>query len=197
MRREERVDLVKAWFMLSLAFAILLREPHLARFESAKISFLVSFAFASVTVGTGFVLHELAHRFVARKLGFVAEFRAWDAGLLLALVMSFFGFIFAAPGAVVISGHVRRSESGIIAAAGPLANIVLALAFLPLLFVDSLSLLGWYGLSVNSLLAAFNLLPFLAFDGAKVLAWSKAAYVGLFFFSVFLVFLRELLSFFF
>ena len=57
-----------------------------------------------VSVGLGFVLHELSHKFVAVHYGFYAEYRKWVQGLILALVTAYFGFVFAAPGAVYIHG---------------------------------------------------------------------------------------------
>ncbi|HQM95337.1 MAG TPA: site-2 protease family protein, partial [Methanofastidiosum sp.] len=58
-----------------------------------------------IIVGAAFLLHELSHKFTAIKYGYFAQFRLWQTGLLLALLMSFaVGFVFAAPGAVYIYG---------------------------------------------------------------------------------------------
>jgi Zn-dependent protease len=51
--------------------------------------------------------------------------------LLLALGMSFLGFVFAAPGAVHIKGYINKMQNGIFSLAGPLMNLILALVFLP------------------------------------------------------------------
>ena len=54
--------------------------------------------------------------------------------LVLAILMSFFGFIFAAPGAVVIkASYIHPSKNGKISLAGPLTNIILALLFFALI----------------------------------------------------------------
>jgi Zn-dependent protease len=48
-----------------------------------------------------------------------------------------------------------------------------------LLIFNKAGLLGAffsYGLSINSLLAAFNLLPVRPFDGISVLKWNKVVY---------------------
>ena len=111
--KEELRDLLKAWVALSLAFAILL-SPALFQF-----SFLFSFLMAGVTVGLGFLLHEAAHKIVAQRYGCFAEFRSFDMMLVLALVMALFGFILAAPGAVMIRGSVSAAQHGKISAAGP------------------------------------------------------------------------------
>lgn len=66
-----------------------------------------------LTVGVGFVLHELAHKFVAIRYGFHAEFKMWVEGLILAVITTMFGFVFAAPGAVYIQGdYITKEENG-------------------------------------------------------------------------------------
>ena len=170
--------LLRAWGAISLAFAILnSRGLHL----TAAFAFAV--AISAITVGVGFLLHELMHKYFAQKYGCRAEFRAFDFMLLVSLVMSFFGFIFAAPGGVFISGHVNTARSGRISAAGPATNIVLAALFLGvLLAARSLALsplllqVAKYGASINAWLGVFNLLPFLGLDGSKVMYWNMKVY---------------------
>ncbi len=168
----EIIDLLKAWLVLSAAFAILLSGSPFAK------GFYTGFLISSLTVGTGFLLHELAHKIVAQRYGCFAEFRSFDFMLLVALAMSFAGFLFAAPGAVMISGHVDKRKNGIISVAGPIVNVVLALGFLLLgfLFSGNLGLIALYGFRINGFLALFNMIPALNFDGAKVLSWNKMWY---------------------
>lgn len=166
-------DLIKAWIAISLAFAILLSESI---FSS---DFYLKFIIASLTVGTGFLLHELGHKVLAQRYGCFAEFRSFDNMLLIAVAMSFFGFIFAAPGAVMISGRVNKRKNGRISAAGPVVNLILALVFLALSFLrlpNLLKSITYYGFYINSWLALFNMIPFGLFDGSKILKWSKLAY---------------------
>lgn len=162
-------DLVKAWLVISLAFAIVLVG------FSFSFKFLMGVLLAGFTVGTAFLLHELGHKVVAQRYGCFAEFRSFDQMLLLCLAMSFFGFVFAAPGAVMIAGNVSRERNGRISAAGPLVNIILAFLFLLAFFVMP-SLVFKYGMLINAWLAIFNLLPVWMFDGAKVWRWSKAVF---------------------
>lgn len=162
----ELVDIFKAWVAISVAFAIVLTDSIFS------IKILGSFLFSAVTVGIGFLFHELAHKIVAQKFGCWAEFRSDDKMLALAIIMSFFGFIFAAPGAVMIGGRVTKKENGFISAAGPLTNILLAILF----FAIGLQMpykLFRYGMMINAWLALFNMLPFFIFDGAKIFRWSK------------------------
>lgn len=171
--RTELVDLIKAWVALSAAFAILL-GGSLFSFE-----FITFFMISSLSVGFGFIAHEMAHKVVAQKYGCQAEFRAWDKMLILAVIMSFFGFIIAAPGAVMISGPVGRRRNGKISAAGAIANLAIATIFLFMILmqVTGISfLIAKYGFLINTWLALFNMLPFGMFDGKKVLKWNKAVY---------------------
>ena len=153
-------DILKAWAAISIAFAIAL--------SSGLSDFYAKFIIASLTVGIGFLLHELGHKAVAQRYGCFAEFRSFDSMLLLAIAMSFFGFIFAAPGAVMISGRVSGARNGRISAAGPVVNIALAMLFLALASLqlpNSLKPIAYYGFLINSWLALFNMIPFWLFDG--------------------------------
>jgi Zn-dependent protease len=136
-----------------------------------------------IAVGPGFVLHELSHKFTARRYGYWAEFRMWPLGLLIAIVTSTLGFIFAAPGATYISGvNITKPQNGRISIAGPLTNVAVALVFFPLLvFAGGFwGDLGSYGVFINIWLALFNMLPMNPLDGAKVFSWSKGRWVMLF-----------------
>ncbi len=171
----ELKDLLLAWLAISFAFANLLA----ASFRQIFIAFIIS----SLTVGIGFIFHELGHKILAQRYGAWAEFRAWKQMLLLAVVFSFFGFVFAAPGAVMIHGRmIGRRRNGKISAAGPSMNFIMALAFLPLMYLfasGTLSMIGRYGFQINTWLGLFNLIPFAVFDGRKIFEWSKPVYVVL------------------
>ncbi len=141
------------------------------------------FPITLIAVGLGFVLHELAHKFVAIHYGFWAEYKLWAEGLVLAIITSYFGFVFAAPGAVYIHGeYISEEQNGKISLAGPLTNIVLALIFLGLLSISSaspiLQTIGFIGFSINSFIALFNLIPFSVLDGAKILRWNPIIWVS-------------------
>ena len=172
----EKKDLFWAGLMLSLAFAILL-SGGLRIFNSG---FFIIFIIAFFTAGIGFLLHELMHKYVATRYNLKTEFRAHYGMLWLAIVLSFFGFIIAAPGAVYISGRINKEKNGKISLAGPLTNFVLAVIFLSLILILNpfgilLALFG-FGLTINSLLAAFNMIPTMPFDGAKIIQWNKPVY---------------------
>ena len=179
-------DLLLAWLALGLAFALFLERPAaFAVATSPGPDTITAFGSALLrsllTVGVGFLLHELAHKVVAVRFGQVAAFRA-DYGMLgLAIAAGLAGFLFAAPGAVYHRGNITERENGLIALAGPVTNIGLAALFLPLvLFPGFLGDIGNLGVVVNVLLAAFNMLPFGPLDGRKVLRWSKVVFALVF-----------------
>jgi Zn-dependent protease len=153
-------------------------------------------AISAIGVGTGFLLHELAHKFVAQRYGYWAEYKANPMGLILTVIMAFFiGIVFAAPGAVMIRkgasstpmssyspdsddywDHLERKAGGEelwIALAGPVTNIILAAFFFSLTMTgfitnDFLLNVASYAFFINMSLAAFNLIPFDPLDGAKI-----------------------------
>lgn len=169
---KEIVDLLKAWLAISIAFGILL----------GRESFFTSFLVAALTVGVGFILHELAHKYLAQRYRKAAEFRSFDFMLLLAIGMAFLGFVIAAPGAVIIRGRVTREENGRISAAGIAASLTAAFLFLIIGLFSSeglVSQISYYGLLINSWLAIFNLIPFGMFDGSKVFRWNRLIYFSM------------------
>jgi Zn-dependent protease len=141
-----------------------------------------------LTVGVGFVAHELAHRFVANHYGAKAFFKAWPEGLLLMFVMAWVSqgqFLFAAPGAVYIySNYLTRRQNGIISIAGALMNCFLALIFLVIALAIGIGLSQnqnailsaeafiAFGTYTNLYLAFFNMIPIPPLDGSKVMAWN-------------------------
>lgn len=174
---KEKKDLFFAGLMISLAFAILLSGGLTG---ILSLGFYIVFVIAFFTAGIGFLFHELMHKYVAQNYGLFAEFKAYYKMLWLAIVLSFFGFIIAAPGAVYIKGNITKERNGRISIAGPITNLILGVLFLILLLALNpegifKAFLG-FGLTINSLLAAFNMIPAVPFDGSKVIAWNKKVY---------------------
>jgi Zn-dependent protease len=174
--QKEVRDIVIAWAALALAFTIAYRGGLAG-------GFLSSYFVAFVAVGSGFVLHELMHKFTAERYGYWAEFRMWVMGIALALITSTLGFIFAAPGATYISGsNVTERQNGIISLAGPATNVVIAFLFLLVGFVGTgiFVQVGGIGFEINLFLATFNMIPVMPLDGAKVFRWNKLLWGGVF-----------------
>jgi Zn-dependent protease len=86
---------------------------------------------------------------------------------------------------VFVVGSARLDVVGRVALAGPLTNLILIGVFwlARLLTPPNLPLLDpvlGYGIYVNAIVAVFNLLPFSALDGRKVLMWSKRVWITVF-----------------
>ena len=152
----------------------------------SKDAFLATFPIILVGVGSGFVFHELAHKFVAQRYGAYARYQIWESGLALSLLMAVFTagrFVFAAPGAVYIySPRITRSQNGIISIAGPLTNLAIGTLFLvsaPFASIGYLQTMAFSAASINFFLGFFNMLPIPPLDGSKVFAWNFAAWAVL------------------
>jgi len=174
--QRELKDLGIAWLALGLAFALLLSPIRATRLDVVVSNeFLGLFALSLVTAGVAFLGHELAHKAVAVHYGQHAEFRADYGMLLLAVAGGMAGFLFAAPGAVHHAGRITKREGGLIALAGPVANLAMAAVFYALSVVVPIA---YYGVLLNLLLAGFNMLPFGPLDGNTVRDWSLEVYVA-------------------
>ncbi len=144
---------------------------------------------------TGFIFHELAHKYVANRYGAYAQFQMWPVGLIFAVVMSLltFGkFVFAAPGAVYIGGkYLTNKQNGIISLAGPLANLIIAVIFIISGLIISSSFaktILFGGAYINSFLGLFNMIPIPPLDGSKVFIWDKVIWTIFTLIFVFIVF---------
>ncbi|PXF59806.1 MAG: peptidase M50 [Candidatus Methanogaster sp.] len=177
-----------AWIAISYAFALVLADPRgPARPDPFGELVIYKFILSLLTVGVSFLLHELAHKVVAQRYNMWAEFRMSSSMLMFAVGLAYLvGALFAAPGAVRIYGnYATREQIGRIGAAGPLMNVLLALAFMPLIGMSGsfagvgFGEIGILGVLINLWLAFFNMLPFSVLDGKKVFAWSKTAFAGI------------------
>jgi len=193
---QEIKDLIISWLTLSLAFAVVLNPVF---FNITNL--VLSLPLALLAVGTGFVLHELAHREMAKHYGFHSEFRAWYPGLLIAIglaVITMGQFIFAAPGATYFYGqNVTKKQNGIISLAGPAINLILGIALLIIsgFIADAFigKMLGYAAL-INFWFALFNLLPIYPLDGSKVIAWKPFVWIVFIAISALLAFMPELVT---
>ena len=183
--REEVRDLAIAWLALGVAFTLFLEGQFLRQqpVHAPDIPELIRvFGLSMATVGTGFLLHEIAHKVVAIRFGQVAAFRAQYNMLGLAVLSGVAGFLIAAPGAVYHRGRITVRQNGLVAVAGPVTNLALAVVFLVPFLLGSgfVAELGLMGVLINIFLAAFNMIPAGPLDGKSVITWSKAVFALVF-----------------
>ena len=196
--RREEADLFVAWMAIAISFTIIKIAPYgitgpVSRLD--PVVMLLYFGISLITVGIGFILHEMAHKFTAIRYGYWAEFRKDNIMLMIAVVMAaLVGFVFAAPGATVIYSNtgdgriMTREQNGIISASGPVVNLLLCIPFLIMVFLGGISfdsptyllrVIGIFGIQINAMIAAFNLLPISILDGRKVFAWNIPVFLVL------------------
>src|SRR5712692_2518689 len=107
----ELYALTAALLVLGLSFSMRYVFSGLRPLEVLEV-----FLLTLLVIGTGFLGHELAHKFSAQRYGCWAEFKLWTVGAIMALlfaVISQGNFIFAAPGAVYIASRSSYFGEGI------------------------------------------------------------------------------------
>jgi Zn-dependent protease len=179
MEVRELAHLIIAYLCLSFAFAAAVagRVWLLRPFSLPAVKALWEpFRLALLSLGPSFILHELAHRTVARANGVEAEFRlSWFGTAICVILATFTGVLFGAVGGVVVETLADESLAGKISVAGPLTNLLLISVFW---LVGGK--VGQMGMFVNSVLLFFNMLPFDPLDGAKVARWNRIAWLLMF-----------------
>src|SRR6266700_6396435 len=184
-RPGEISSIIIAWLVLSIAITY---QNFVGLFTGIGSVEIVIAGF--VATATGFIIHEMGHKFVAIRRGYVAHFRLWTWGLMLTLftaVATGGSFLFGAPGAVYIAPAAavgygygyswsyrstdEEHENMLISAAGPGINLAFALGFLGLFAAvpsGFLGVVGFFGFVLNTGLGSFNMLPVPPLDGSKI-----------------------------
>jgi Zn-dependent protease len=190
----EITDLLKSWIAISIAFGIIIARNMNIPLTSQN--FIIPLLISALTVGIGFLFHELGHKYMAQKYNYWAEFRASNSMLIFALILAYFtSFIFAAPGAVMIQGYyITKEKNGKISAAGPIINLILGTIFILLLLLGIKNMFTTYGALINAWIALFNMIPLANFDGKKILAWDKKVYFSMLAFGFLLLFFSGLIG---
>ena len=208
---KKHLRLATAAFTLALGFMWVGGLPSLLDTDTDlliwMLRLLVAMPVMLLAVGPAFLLHEIGHKIIAKRNGCWAEFRADPGGLRFGILLAFFlGFLFMAPGAVMVAGVVTRRQNGHIAVAGPLVNFGLFIIGIPmwgiilglsgaydggfisdtgtylvggsLVWQQMLIDAGVFWLSANLILGLFNMIPWGPLDGAKVKDWNENAFYG-------------------
>ena len=205
---EEKNHLLLATFAFTIALGLMRVRGVLGisffGMNSWALQLLLSMPVMLFAVGPAFLLHEIGHKIVAKYYGCWAEFRSDPQGLKVGVgIAALLGFVFMAPGAVMVAGTVTRRQNGHIAIAGPLVNLSLFLIGIPLGALVYTLLGGsvpssnsylveggfdwhvmlWdcisFWVTANLILGLFNMLPFGPLDGVKVRDWSYGAWLSL------------------
>lgn len=177
--RRELIEIGISVLALSIAFTIVLTRGSWGD-EGFIFNSLIFYGLCLVLVTLSFVPHELGHKFLAQKYGAWSEYRMSGRGLIFSIMISFLGFLIAAPGAVYINGRIDEKQNGKISAAGPVVNILIsAIAIIFLLYVTGTWTVNlFYILAyLNAMLAVFNLIPIPPLDGSKVIKWSIPVWI--------------------
>ncbi len=195
----EKRDLAIASILVALVGISMMGYPSGIFNAIPRLIYFVSVGFwwyPAITICiflVSFMAHEMAHKFVAQHYGQWSEFRMTQQGYLLSALAILWSFPIFGTGVVATSRAKSLEEDGKVNLAGPLANFIIAagIAIGMLLLVAAvgvpvidpvtnlmLSMLR-YGLILNAMLGAFNMIPIQPFDGATVKMWNTAVWVAL------------------
>jgi Zn-dependent protease len=180
IKKSELIHILIAWIGITFAFS----WKGVGGIQN--MLFMLPIIFAGTL--TGFIGHELAHKFAAIHYNMHARFFLWPMGLGFAIVLSLItsgGFVFAAPGAVYIWGqNITKKQNGIISFVGPASNYIIALISLIIgiiikytIGINYLMYLFFGIATINLFLGGFNLLPIPPLDGFKIFIWNKYIWI--------------------
>jgi len=183
----------------SLIISVLVVSLVFAGWESIMRLDTLTWGIVLSGVIPAFLLHELAHRYVARRYGCYAKYVLSPLGTLISLISTLI------PIKVIIVGYVgiscpslyyynlynayrpvsQRKVNAYIALSGPLTNLVIAVLLKGLVLIPSLTtspLIYWVITSsakVNTWLALFNLIPLTPLDGSKIFTYKPVLSIAL------------------
>ena len=172
-------DFLIAIFVLFSGYVISIYVD--ARFPISSLPLVLLVSFFSIVLA--FSAHEGAHRFMAIRLGAIAFFKKWNLGLLLIIVSSLVGSLFATAGAVQFTGITDESKIGKSALAGPATNLIIGTSVYGIYLLggfSSISLVGFLLINIfriNLWLGLFNMIPIPPIDGSKVFRWDLKIFV--------------------
>jgi len=158
------------------------------------------FFISLIIVFFSFFLHEMGHKFAARRLGCMATYKIWPTGLLIGIITIFFGLmgigiVFIALGFVEIMPYsfgrwgfkvvrLTPKDFGLIALAGVGINVLFAIFFKMFPGMWMFEKLSYF----NGLFALFNLLPIPPLDGSKIFMWKMWFWLLLMFITILVLF---------
>jgi len=184
---DELRELIISTVALGFAFTLAIFGGNNKFTYVLEPTFIQHFIFTTVLVGLSLVAKEMAQKGTSRALESHATYRMWSPGIIVSVLSSFLGIVFAAVGGMQISSenteragrwqiNLSPKQMGIIASIGPLMSLAIGMSLLMLSpIVPSFGLernLFVIGAEINAVLALFSMVPFGPVDGDKVLRWN-------------------------
>lgn len=188
---DELRDLIVSTVALGFAFTLaIFGGPDKFAFV-LEPAFIQYFVFTTFIVGLSLVAKEMAQKGTSRALESHATYHMWSPGIIISVLSSFLGVVFAAVGGMrIASEYTERAgrwqinlspkQMGIIASIGPLMSLGLGMSMLmlsplvPAVLGENLFIIG---AEINALLALFSMVPFGPIDGSKVLRWNSVIWL--------------------
>lgn len=178
----EIIGIIIVSLYISFIFSAFIKKPRtIYDTYSQKSHLWEDMKFSALIVVPAVILHEMAHKFVAMGMGFESVFygfysSSWTMTLaIISIVLRLFHspFILIVPGFVGIPSTVSALNSGIIAFAGPLTNLILFFIAGYILKNKKLThkqtIIAILTKKINMWLFLFNMIPIPPFDGGHVL----------------------------
>ncbi|NOZ80278.1 MAG: hypothetical protein GXP63_01280 [DPANN group archaeon] len=190
-RVKEARDIVIAIFLLALIFAF---DDGAPSFSAAH--WIGNYILFAILVSLALLFRIGVQKLVAIKVGYRTEFKIWNYGLVLGVVIAFLSrgnILLLLPGGLIFFllpaerlGHFRYGlnydTTGTIAASGSLANMLLGMftkALMYNFFGFESAVLDKF-IFVNFLLAFFMMLPIPPLDGIRAFFGGRLTYVFIF-----------------
>lgn len=181
IKNEEILEIFVAIFVLSFIFSI-------NNLTLRIVSFLENFLLLTFIIFT----KEIVQKIYAKKYGYCAKFKIYPLSSILSIFVSLIGIRLAAPGYTQLIPYKfsewkysRRKYS--IEDEG---KIILVGFMIFISFCTIFLLMNYKNLkNMIALIAIFNMVPILPFDGTKILKWNFATWCFLFIFTLILLIL--------
>jgi len=188
---DEKISILITIIVLSLVFG----SRYLITID------LINFTLTTIVSSIAVIPHELAHRWVARKMNCYSRYVLDPFGLVLTLITAipYIPFKIIMPGYVLVFSTTfdpvySKRINGIVSYFGPLTNILISIVSIVLLtlikYINNIHfiIIVFLILAVrlNSWIAFFNLIPIPPLDGSKVINWKPHLWIILFVISIIL-----------
>jgi Zn-dependent protease len=173
----EILYLVITVFVVGYIFSGVIKHPFKKQDEDAIFNRYKFFDWEDIKWGIivaapAVILHELAHRIAGVAFGLTTYYEIWITGMLIGIGLRAVnsGFMFLAPGYVVILGSATPLQASLTAFAGPFVNLILWLgSYFILKYSKNIShktqLILIMTQQINKWLFIFNMIPLPPLDG--------------------------------